>query len=126
MLSSIVLTRPATTTWRSKRPAWCSLESCASLRIRAGGFFLRQKPGGLDGVYQQAHLRQLKGAAAQVIAEVVPLPDPDQVQPKFLQQLQVRVKRFALGGDLERIQIRLQCSDAGRVVLIRTAVKIVV
>ena len=31
----------------------------------------------------------------------------DQVQPKFLQQLQVRIECFALGGDLERLQIRL-------------------
>ena len=77
------------------------------LADQGGGFFLRQKPGGLDGVYQQAHLRQLEGAAAQVIAEVVPLPDPDQVQSKFLQQLQVRIECFALGGDLERLQIRL-------------------
>ena len=85
--------------------------------------FLRQEGSCLDGVHQQLHLRQLEGSLPQVIAELPPL-DGLHVHAEGLQQPQVVIDAFALGGDPVGGQIGQKLRHPRRVLLIRLLLQV--
>ena len=85
--------------------------------------FLRQEGNCLDGVHQQLHLRQLEGPLSQVIAELPPL-DGLHVHAEGLQQPQVVIDAFALGGDPVGGQIGQKLRHPRRVLLIRLLLQV--
>ena len=83
----------------------------------------RHNLAGLYGIHQQLHLRQLEGPLPQVIAELPPL-DGLHVHAEGLQQPQVVIDAFALGGDPVGGQIGQKLRHPRRVLLIRLLLQV--